>query len=383
MKLELTSEQREHQEAVGEFVEREVMPHADAFDRDGRLPTELLDALGEQRYLVATSPAEYGGRGVDMVTHGLLCEEFGRGSASLLSLLTVHGMCVHALLQWGTAEQRSVWLPRLTSGQSIGAFALTEPGIGSDAKNVETTAVEADDGFVLNGAKKWISCGQIADLFLVVAQVAGQPAAFLLERDTPGLAILPISGLLGFRAAMLAELRLENCRVPKGHLVGRVGFGFSHVGGTALDFGRYCVAAGAVGLARACLEACLDYTNERKQFGAALKQHQLIQHLLTDMITGVQAARLLYLQAGFLKDARDPESIIASATAKYFASTLAVKVAGDAVQIHGANGCSEDYPVQRYFRDAKILEIIEGSNQMQQIMIAKYARINARRGRRK
>ena len=369
MKLELTAEQIERQEAIRAFVDREIMPHADRFDREERLPTELIAAMAKEGYLSPATPVEFGGLGFDMISHGLLCEEMGRGSLSLLSLLTVHGMCVHALLQWGTSEQRSHWLPRLTKGESLGAFALTEPGIGSDA--------ETQDGYVLNGAKKWISCSQIADVFLLIAQCDGRPTAFLVEKNTPGLTVKPISGMLGFRAAMLGELQIEECVVPKENIVGRVGFGFSHVGGTALDFGRYCVAAGSVGLGRACLEASLDYTSERKQFGTFLKSHQLIQRMLTNMITDIQAARLLYFQAGFLKDSRDPESIIASATAKYFASNMAVRAARDAVQIHGANGCSEDYPVQRFFRDAKVLEIIEGSNEMQQIMIAKYARISA------
>lgn len=383
MKIELTVSQRERQDEFREFVDSEIMPFAAQFDRDERLPPELIAQIAEKGYLAATIPEKNGGRGMEMVTHGLLCEEFGRGSASLLSLFTVHGMLAHALMQWGSPEQRSLWLPRLACGKSIGAFGLSEPNIGSDAKNVETTAELKGDSYLLNGTKKWISCGQIADIFLIIAQCEGVPSAFLVEGKTPGLERKPIGGMLGFKAAMLAELHFDNCSVPAANLVGRKGFGFSHVAATALDYGRYCIAAGSVGLAQACLEACLSYAGERQQFGTFLKNHQLIQRMLADMITNIQAARLLYWQAGYLKEMIDPDSIISSATAKYFASTMAAKVASDAVQIHGANGCSEDYPVQRYFRDAKIMEIIEGSNQMQQIMISKYAGISARRERRK
>lgn len=383
MKIELTASQRERQNEFREFVDSEVAPFADQFDRDEKLPTELIARIAEKGYLAATIPEKSGGRGMEMLTHGLLCEEFGRGSASLLSLFTVHGMLAHALMQWGSPEQRALWLPRLACGTSIGAFGLSEPNIGSDAKNVETTATLNGDSYLLSGTKKWISCGQIADIFLIIAQYEGEPTAFLVEANTPGFKRKPIRGMMGFKAAMLAELHFENCAIPKENLVGRKGFGFSHVAATALDYGRYCVAAGCVGLAQACLEASLSYAGERQQFGTFLKNHQLIQRMLADMITNIQAARLLYWQAGYLKEMIDPDSITSSATAKYFASTMVAKVASDAVQIHGANGCSEDYPLQRYFRDAKIMEIIEGSNQMQQIMISKYAGISARRERKK
>jgi len=344
LKIELTTEQLEQQEVFRVFVDKEVVPCADQFDKEERLPSELIGKIAENGFLAATIPESNGGKGMDMVTHGLLCEEFGSGSASVLSLFTVHGMLAQAILQWGSPEQRSHLLPQLASGKKIGAFGLTEPDIGSDAKSVQTTAKLDGASYVLNGTKKWISCGQIADIFLIIAQCEGKPTAFLVEKDCPGLTIKPITGLLGFKAAMLAELSIEECSIPQENLVGRIGFGFSHVAGTALDYGRYCVAAGSVGLARACLEACLSYTSERQQFGSLLKGHQLIQQMLTNMIAGIQAARLLYFQAGYLKDTLDPESITASAIAKYFASTMAVKAASDAVQIHGANGCSETAP---------------------------------------
>ncbi|MBF0468716.1 MAG: acyl-CoA dehydrogenase family protein [Desulfamplus sp.] len=309
---------------------------------------------------------------MDALTWGLLCEEVGHASGSLVSLLTVHSMVIQAIVKWGTQEQRNHWLPRLASGEVIGGFGLTEVKIGSDARNAQTTATLDGDSYILNGQKKWISFGQVADLFLILAQVEGKATAFLVEREREGFSTEPIKGMLGFRSAMLAGLDMDNCRIPARNMVGKTGFGFSHVAGTALDQGRYCIAWGCLGLAQGCLDASLEYSSERKQFGVPLKEHQLIQELIADMITQTQAARMLCYNAAFLKENKDPSLIMETSMAKYFASRTALKVASDAVQIHGANGCSDTYPVERHFRDAKIMEIIEGSNQMQQIIISRY-----------
>jgi len=371
MRTELTPEQSEQQEAFRAFTDEEIVPYADQYDRDERIPAEMLKKLAEKGYSGATIPEE-NGSGMDMITYGLLCEEIGRGSASLLSLITIQTMVSQAILKWGDDSQKARWLPRMAVGEILCSFALTEPEIGSDAKNVGTSAILSDGSYLLNGRKKWISGGQIADLFLIIAQCDGAPTAFLVERDTPGFFTEPIGDMMGFRSAMLAELRMEDCRVPEENLLGRIGFGFSHVAGTSLDFGRYSIAWGCVGLARACLEASLDYTEKRKQFGVYLKKHQLIQGMIADMITNLKAARMLCIHAGNLKDSGDPSVIMETSVAKYFASRIAMKAAMDAVQIHGANGCSSQYPVQRYMRDAKVMEIIEGSNQIQQTLIAKY-----------
>jgi glutaryl-CoA dehydrogenase (non-decarboxylating) len=275
----------------------------------------------------------------------------------------------HAIQRWGSREQKESYLPRLARGPLLGALALSEPNAGSDAASIETAAADAGDGWVLDGRKKWTTFGQIAGLFLVFAQVAGKPAAFLVERETPGLTVRPLKGILGTRASMLAEIELAGCRVPRESLLGRVGFGISHVAAAALEQGRYSVAWGSVGIAQACLDACRAYAAERRQFGAPLADHQLIRRLLTNMIVGVRAARLLCLRAGWLRERGDPGAFMETMAAKYFASRLAVRAAGDAVQIHGANGCSDDYPVARYLRDAKVMEAIEGSTQSQQITI--------------
>ena len=373
MKLELTSAQKNDQTEFRGFVNEEIAPHADRFDREERVPPEVIGKIARKGYLGALLPAEHGGREMDAITCGLLNEEIGRGCSSLRSLLTVHGMVSHSILKWGSKQQKERWLAQLASGETIGAFALTEPEAGSDAKNIRTTANLAGTHYVLKGRKKWITFGQIADLFLVFAQCEGKSTAFLLEKDTPGLSITPISGMLGVRASMLAELSLEDCVIPKENLLGRVGFGIPFIASSALDYGRYSVAWGCVGVAQACLDACAQYTSERKQFGVYLRDHQLIQQMLTDMLTNTKASRLLCFQAGYLRETGDPRAIVETSIAKYFASTTLNKIAGDAVQIHGANGCSGDYPVQRYLRDAKIMEIIEGSTQLQQTNIAKYA----------
>ena len=369
--MALTAQQQEARAAFRAFAAREVVPFADQYDQDEHMPEGLIRKLADTGWLGATVPAQYGGQGMDAMTFGLLCEEIGRASASLLSLVIVHGMVCQSILKWGTREQQETWLPKLATGERIGAFGLTEPEFGSDAGSVQTSAVAVNDGYVLTGEKRWISFGQVANLFVVVAQCEGKPSAFLLPRDTPGFSTEPIKGMLGFRSAMLAKLKIDGCQIPADNLVGRIGFGFSHVAGSALDHGRYCVAWGCLGLVEACVEASLRYSSERKQFGEFLKGHQLIQQLVADMLTDAKATRLMCYHAAGLKDQGDPSMIMETSTAKYFASRAAARAADSAVQIHGANGCHSAFPVQRYFRDARIMEIIEGSNQIQQIIIAK------------
>ncbi len=373
MKIELTAQQQDAQAAFRAFAEKEIFPDADQFDREEKISPKLIDKMAQQGYLGTVLPREYGGLGLDMVTFGLLNEQVGRACSSTRSLLTVHGMVSCAILRWGTHEQKDSWLPKLASGKAIAAFALTEPNVGSDAKSIETTAERQGDVYILNGTKKWITYGQIAHLFLIFAQCEKKPTAFLVESNTPGLTTKAIRGLLGTRASMIAKVHLDGCRVPQENLIGGPGFGFSAVAMSALDLGRYSVAWGCVGIGQACLEASLKYTTERKQFGQPLRRHQLIQEMIANMVTNVEAARLLCYQAGYLKDIGHPDATTKTLVAKYFASTMAPKVASDAVQVHGGNGCGSEYPVQRYMRDAKVMEIIEGSNQMQQILIARSA----------
>ncbi|MGV2831534.1 acyl-CoA dehydrogenase family protein [Myxosarcina sp. GI1(2024)] len=370
MKPELSAKQKNYRAKFKSFVNQEIYPDAGEWDKNEFTPPELIKKIAERGFLGAILPQEYGGKGMDMISYGILNEEIARGCSSVRSLLTVHNMVAQALCKWGNKSQKAYWLPKLASGETIAAFALSEPNVGSDAKSVETTAKPTDDAYVLNGQKKWITYGQIADVFLVFAKFEGKPTAFLVEKNNPGLSVKPMSGILGIRASMTAELHFDNCRISLENLIGKLGFGFSYIASSALDYGRYSVAWGCVGIAQACLEACIKYTNERKQFGVYLKEHQLIRQKITQMIANVKAARLLCYQAGYLKDINNPNSITETSIAKYFASTVATKIANDAVQIHGGNGCSSEYPVERYLRDSKIMEIIEGSTQIQEITIA-------------
>lgn len=373
MKLELNPQQASRRAAFRQFADAEIAPHAERFDREECIPTELIRTLGGRGYLGSIIGEEWGGSGFDFTTYGLLNEEVGRACSSVRSLLTVHDMVSLSILKWGSAGQQQTWLPKLASAERLAAFAVTEPDTGSDARSVATEAVARNGSYVLNGGKKWITFGQIADLFLVLAQCDGKPTTFLVERESPGLSVRPINGMLGVRASMLAELTFNDCEIPRENLLGRVGFGLLSAISTGLGLGRYSVAWGCVGIAQACLEACVRYTGERKQFGVFLKEHQLIRQMMSEMLVNVKAARLLCNQAGYLKETGDPREVMETFVAKYFASRGAMKAATDAVQIHGANGCSGGYPVQRYLRDAKIMEIIEGSNQIQQLTIADYA----------
>lgn len=371
--MELNAEQKKDQAAFRAVVSKEIVPHADEYDRQERVPFDLIKRLGREGYLGATLPTEYGGRAMDMITYGLLNEELGRGCSSVRALVMLQNMIGQTILRWGNRDQKGFWLNKLASGEALASFALTEPDVGSDASNVQTAARPAGDNYIINGRKKWITLGQIADLFLVLAQWEGQPCAFLVEKDTPGLSINPLFGMLGARASLLAELHFDDCPVPAENLVGAMGFGLAPVAFLALNIGRYSVAWGCVGIAQACLEACIDHTSKRKQFGVYLKEHQLIKHMIADMVVKVKAGRLLCIRAGSSMEAGDPSSVTETMVAKYFASQMASEIANDAVQIHGALGCSREHGVERYLRDAKVMEIIEGTTQILQMKIAEYA----------
>ena len=379
MFVDYTPEQKDRQSVIRDYIDRNINPHADEWDAKEEIPRTVFSALGSEGFLTPGLAPQFGGSGMDSVTLGILMEEMGKASVSVVSDLTVHGMCVEAIQRFASDPLRDHYLPRMAKGETLGAFALTEPDIGSDARNVKTQATPVEGGYVLNGRKKWISFARMADLFLIVAQDEGQPSAFLVPRDTPGLSIKPIRGMLGFRSAMIGELQLDGVKVPTDHQIGPRGAGFSHVAANSLDFGRYCVAWACVGLTQACVDSSLHYAQNRHQFDRPLRDHQLILEMLANMITHLKAARALAWRCAYLRDQRDPASITETTTAKYFSSMVASKAASDAVQIHGANGCGPDYPVQRYFRDARIAEIIEGSNQMQQIMIAKNGYIENRK----
>jgi glutaryl-CoA dehydrogenase (non-decarboxylating) len=365
----LTDTQRDNQAAFRAFADSHVRPFADTFDRAEQLPRELIAQLAATNWLAAGFREADGG--LDPISFGLLNEEIGAACSSVRSLLTVQAMVGSALGRWATREQQDQWLPRLRDGTAIGSFCLTEPNVGSDGKSVETAARRRGTEYVLDGHKKWISFGQIADVLLVIARVDDRPTAFLVDRQSPGIDIVPIRGLLGVRATMLAEVMFTECRVPADAVVGRVGLGFSHVATSALDVGRYSIAWGCVGIAQAALDAALQYAGSRRQFGVVLGEHQLVRRLLTRAIADVRAARLLCLNAARYRQEGDPAGVLETLIAKYFASNVASRIASDAVQIHGAVGVSREAVVERLMRDAKIMEIVEGSTQIQELLISR------------
>lgn len=351
------------------FAQQRVAPHADEHDRTQRFSGNIVSDLARQGYLAPFLPEKWGGSSMGMVTYGALHEEIGRACSSVRSLLTVHDMAAFTIFRWGSEAQREKWLQPLRKGEVSGAFAISEPNAGSDVNGVETSARPVASGFILDGQKKWITCGQIAGVFVVLASSEGKSIAFLIERDLPGLTIEPLSGVTGTRGSMLALLTFKECFVARTAMIGHPGFG-NPIALSALGLGRYSVACGSLGIAQACLDASLEYAGRTRRFGALLKEHQLVQRLITGMIVDISAARALCRLAGSLKDQKDPQEILQTFIAKYHASTAAMRAATDAVQIHGANGCSTDYPVERLMRDAKVMEIIEGSTQIQQITIA-------------
>ncbi|MFD9903982.1 acyl-CoA dehydrogenase family protein [Streptomyces sp. NPDC059063] len=369
MRLTLTDPQRRLHREVRAFADDAVAPLAARHDTEERVDRALIDQLAAAGYLASLLPAEHGGRALDPVAYGLLHEELGRACSATRSLLTVHDMVADTVLRRGSAEQRARWLPELAAGRAIGAFALSEPDAGSDAAAVATTAERDGDAYLLTGVKRWISFGQLADVFLVFARLPEGPTAFLVERAAPGLTVEPLHGMLGTRGAMLAELRLESCRIPGHHLVGGPGRAHPFLTTSALTLGRYSVACGSIGIVQACLDAAGAHAQARE-----LIQHQLVQRLLARMTVSAEAGRLLALRAGELLGAASPHAPMAATQAKYFASTAAADAARDAVQILGARGCAPDHPVGRYYRDAKVMEIIEGGTEVSESTIGRFGR---------
>ncbi len=376
MNFALTPAQREVQERARRFAQEEVAPLARRADAEGRFPVHLVRRMGELGFLAGPIDPAYGGAGMDYVSFALVYEELGRVDASVRGFLAVHaGLVSLCLRDWGTEAQKRAYLPRLASGEWIGCYCLTEPNAGSDAAGLETTAEDVGDAYVLRGEKLWITNGNLAHLAVVFAtrdralRHRGL-CAFLVPTDTPGFRREPMPGVpLGHRAADHARIVLDGVRVPKDHLLGAEGEGFRVAMG-ALDHGRLGVAAGAVGLAQACLDACIAFTRDRRQFGQRLADFEMIQAHLADMAASVEAARLLVYRAAWLKD-QGGRTTKETAIAKLFATEAAVRAANDAVLIHGGRGYSSEYPVERLLRDVKGLQIYEGTSHIQRIVIAR------------
>lgn len=365
-------EKQEEQIRIRRLVAEIIVTAAKEIDARQEVPRDLIGTLASHGFLGYTVNSMYDGLDKDMASFGMLSEEIGRACTSVRSLVTVQAMVTHILAKWGRDEQRSKWLPGLATGQLIGAFALTEPGHGSDAAGIRTSFSREGDAIIVNGRKKWITFGQIADIFLVFGKIDGQPAAILVEKGTAGMIIEPIRDILGARGSMLAELSFSDCTVPLRNMIGKPGMGLNPMAFAGLQLGRYSIAWGCLGMIKTCFDISVKYAHSREQFGKRLQEHQMIQELLADMLVKVRTTQLLCENAGSLMDDNDPDSVKEVLLAKYYASRAASAVAKDAVQILGARGCSAEFPVERFFRDSQLMEIIEGSNQIIRMILSKY-----------
>jgi butyryl-CoA dehydrogenase len=377
MDFTYSDEQELIREAAREFAEREILPNVRDNDREGRFDRELARKLGEVGFLGAPVAEEYGGRGLDYVSYGLIAEEIGRADSSARTVVSVCTSLVGGPIEkWGSEEQKQKWLPRLCSGEGLGCFGLTEPDTGSDAANLRTRAKKTEKGWSISGQKMWISLGNVSDFALIFAQT--DPAlkhrglaAFIVPTDSEGFTTQEIHGKLGLRSADTAEISLDEVEVGEEALLGEVGDGFK-VAMSALENGRYSVAAGCVGICEGCVQSSVEYAKERKQFGVPLARFQLVQEMITDMILKRDASRMLVLRAGLLKDEKKPNATETS-VAKLYATESAVECANIAIQVHGGSGYVDDYPVERYLRDARVTTLYEGTSQIQKLIIGRAA----------
>ncbi|MFF3948749.1 acyl-CoA dehydrogenase family protein [Streptomyces sp. NPDC001902] len=375
MNLELSEEQAAVRALAAEFAEREIVPHAAAWDRAERVDRGIVKKLGAVGFLGLTIPEEYGGSGGDHLAYCLVTEELGRGDSSVRGIVSVSlGLVAKSVAHWGTEEQKRAWLPRLASGEAVGCFGLTEPGTGSDAGSLTTRARREGGDYVINGAKMFITNGTWADVVLLFARTNDLPghkgvSAFLVPTGTPGLARHEVHGKLGLRGQATAELVLEDVRVPASAMLGPEGKGFS-VAMSALAKGRMSVAAGCVGIAQAALDAAVGYAKDRVQFGKPIAAHQLVQELLADIALDVDAARLLTWRVADLIDRGRPFAA-ESSKAKLFASEAAVRCANNALQVFGGYGYIDEYPVGKLLRDARVMTLYEGTSQIQKLLIGR------------
>ena len=376
MNFDLTEEQKMVKDMAKKFAEAEIIPSARENDIKEHFPMEILKKMAPLGFLGGPIPEKYGGAGLDFISDAIIFEEIGRADSSLRTTLSVQVSLVGlTLLLWGSEEQKQKYLPKLCKGEFIGCFALTEPGAGSDAASLSTSAVLKSTDWVLNGTKTWISNGGIADISIVFAVTDKATehhgiTAFIVEKGSPGFSTKDIKGKLGLKASNTAELIFEDCRIPKNALLGRIGEGFK-IAMSALDNGRYGVASGCVGIIQGCIDACTKYTKERHQFKKPIASFQLIQDKIARMVVDCDAARLLVYRAGYLKN-KGVTNTVETSIAKYFASEAANRAASDAVQIFGGYGYSNAYPVERYFRDAKVATIYEGTSEIQKLIIASH-----------
>jgi glutaryl-CoA dehydrogenase (non-decarboxylating) len=377
MDFNLTEEQNMLRSSVRSFVDKEIMPHIAKWDKEGGFDPAIMDKLADMGLMGVCIPEEYGGSGMDYNSLAIVCEELERGDTTFRTAVSVHiGLNSMSLLQWGNEEQKQKYLVPQAKGEKVGAFGLTEPGAGSDVAGMQATAVKEGDHYILNGSKTWISLCDTADHFLVFAYTDKSKkhhgiSAFIVERTWEGFSSKAIKGKLGIRAGNTGEIFFDHVKVPKENLLGKEGEGFK-IAMASLDNGRFTVAAGAVGQIVACLEASVDYCHERETFGKPIGKHQLVQKMIAEMEAGLQISRLLVFRAGELKNA-GKRNTRETSLAKWQACDYANKAADDAVQIHGAYGFSDEYPVERYLRNSKAPVIYEGTREIHTVMQAEYA----------
>ncbi|MDY0323627.1 MAG: acyl-CoA dehydrogenase family protein [Candidatus Carbobacillus sp.] len=377
MDFSWSDDHRAVRKMVRDFVDREIIPNMQAWDRAGQFDPKIIDRLRALGLMGVSIPEAYGGSGMDYITFGIVCEELERGDTTFRTLVSVHsGLNSMTLLQWGTEEQKQKYLVPLAKGERIGAFGLTEPDAGSDVASMRTTAREDGRDYILNGTKTWISLANTADTFIVFAYTDPEKkhrgiSAFIVEREMSGVTTRPIKGKLGIRSGDTGEIILEDVRVPKENMLGERGEGFK-IAMSALDHGRYSVAAGAVGIIQASLEAAVQYSKMRKTFGVSIAEHQLVKQMIARISARLDIARLLVARVGWMKN-QGLRTTREVSLAKWINADYAFEAANDALQIYGAYGYSDAYPLERYVRNARVLSIYEGTREIHTLLQADYA----------
>jgi alkylation response protein AidB-like acyl-CoA dehydrogenase len=375
MDFDLSDEQQLIRETARAFTDREIVQRARENARNEHFDRELVGMMAAQGYLGAIVPHEYGGAGLDYVTYGLIVEEIGRGDSAMRTVISVQTSLVcSSILAWGSEEQKAFYLPKLCSGEWLGCFGLTEPEAGSDAASQRTRARRVDGGWVLNGSKMWISLGNEAQVALIFAQTDPDLAhrglaCFLVDTGDPGYRPQAIHHKMGLHGSDTASIALDDVFVADDAVLGEVGKGF-RIAMSALDSGRYSVAAGCVGICQGCVEESVKYATERRQFDRPIASFQLVQAMLAEMKVRADAARMLVWRAGFIRDAGRPCTTETS-IAKLYATEAAVWCANEAIQVHGGAGYVDDHPVERWFRDVRVTTLYEGTSQIQKLIIGR------------
>ncbi len=373
--IELDENQLAIKETIRNFAEEKIKPHVMEFDETQHFPLELMQQLGELGFLGILVPEEFGGSGLGYVEYALIVEELARVDPSIaLSVAAHNGLCTNHINVFANDELKKKYLPDLAGGRKIGAWGLTEPGSGSDAAAMQTTAVKEGNNFILNGSKAFITHGGVGKTAVVLAITDKSKnkkgiSAFIVEKETEGFSVGKKENKLGMRASETTQLIFDNCRVPADNLIGNEGEGFAQAM-KILEGGRISIAALSVGLAQGCLDACISYSKERKQFGKTLSEFQAIQFKLSDMASEIEAARLMTFKAARMKD-QNKNILDIAAKAKLFASEVATRAANEAVQIFGGYGFTKDYPVEKFYRDVKLLTIGEGTSEVQRLVISR------------